>query len=404
MIAILGCCSFFAVAAEQVTIEIREPNGDRRTGHPVAVLLKLPRAVPPTTRFRLLRDGKPIVAQFRSNQSDGKSAEWWVDFEASMSPYEVQRYLVEFGPEVEPGPELSRGHTLVEKNDTFEIANAPSIAWTVPRNLKGLLRSVTYPPPENLRPDSAGLMLRDNEGNVYPAGGAGTVARIIRQGPMAVALHFEKAETHQKLQGVRWTADLVFPVPVSWVEVTWNVYDPNRRVAGMGIELRMKLDQPTPDTPTVVDLGASRTVYTTLVADEQVELQAGLSAASVQEKLSRNVTRPWKVFRGRPNQLQPFVFAPKQSTAVAEGWAYVMDRKRCLALAFDEFARRGEERINVAADGTVTAWRSFAVRQTERASDSKSLRAWLHFVEYPPQYGALSSPQSMQHPIELRLR
>ena len=171
----------------------------------------------------------------------------------------------------------------------------------------------------------------------------------------------------------------------------------------MGIESRLTLDQPTPETPTVVDLGASRTVYTTLVADEQVELRAGLPTMPVQEKLSGNITLPWKVFRGHPNQLQPFVFAPKQSS-VAEGWAYVMDRKRCLALAFDEFARRDEERVNVAADGTVTGWRSFPVRPTGRPSASKPFRAWLHFVEYPPQYGALSSPQSMQHPIELRLR
>ena len=61
-----------------------------------------------------------------------------------------------------------------------------------------------------------------------------------------------------------------------------------------------------------------------------------------------------------------------------------MDRQRCLALAFDPFARDGEVRLNVTADG-------------------RSFRAWLHFVEYPPQWGAQTSPQSMQHPIELRL-
>src|SRR5262245_31076215 len=175
------------------------------------------------------------------------------------------------------GPNSLGGHTLAEKGDAFVIANAPSIAWTVPRDFKGLLRSVTYPAPENLRPDSPGLLLRDVGGNVYPAGGAGTVARVVRQGPMAVALRFEKAETHPKLAGVRWTADLTFPVPVSWVEIAWKVRDPNRRLAGLGIGLRLKLDPPTRDAPTVVDLGASRTVYTTLAGNEQVELRAGLS-------------------------------------------------------------------------------------------------------------------------------
>jgi len=407
MLALLYCSSLFAAAAEpvpaadRITIEIREPNGDRRRGDPVAGLLKLPRAVPATTKFRLLRDGKPVLAQFRSNQPEGKSGLWWLDFIANMSPYEVQRYVVEFGAVLEPGPELPRGHKLTEEKENFVIANAPAIAWTVPRDLKGLLRSVTYPAPENLRPDSAGLMLRDMEGNVYPAGGAGTVARVVRQGPMAVALRFEKAETHPKLAGVRWTADLVFPVPVSWVDVTWNVHDPNRRVAGLGLQLNLKLDPPTAGAPTVVDLGASRTVYTTLAKDEQVELRAAPLALPGRE--DGNAPLPWRVFRGRPKQLQPFVFAPKGSTAVAEGWVHVMDRKRCLALAVDQFARRAEDRINVAADGTVTAWKSFPSRQTDRASDSKPFRAWLHFVEYPPQYGAMTSPQSMMHPIELRV-
>jgi len=72
-----------------------------------------------------------------------------------MAPHEVQRYVVEYGADVEPGPELPHGHKLSEKPEAFVVANAPSIAWTVPRDLKGFLRSVTYPPPENLRPDSS---------------------------------------------------------------------------------------------------------------------------------------------------------------------------------------------------------------------------------------------------------
>jgi len=162
----------------------------------------------------------------------------------------------------------------------------------------------------------------------------------------------------------------------------------------VGIGLRLKLDRPTRDAPRSTTVGASRTVYTTLAGDEQVELRAGLSG---------DASLPWKVFRGRPDRLQPFVFAPTRSTAAAEGWAHVMDRKRCLALAVDQFAREGEERLNVTADGTVTAWRSFPARQADRAAGGRSFRAWLHFVEYPPQWGGQSSPQSMQHPIELRL-
>jgi hypothetical protein len=385
---------------ERVTVEIREPHGDRRHSDPVSGLLKLPRPVPAGTKFRLLRNGKPVLAQFRPSRPDGKCAEWWLDFMVGMAPHEVQRYVVEYGADVEPGPELPHGHKLSEKPEAFVVANAPSIAWTVPRDLKGFLRSVTYPPPENLRPDSPGLVLRDRDGQVYPVGGAGTTARVIRQGPMAVELRFERAETHEKLAGVRWTADLLFPVPVSWVEVTWSLRDPNRRVSGMGIQVRLKLKQPTASAPTIVDLGASRTVYTTLERDEQVELRA--APFGVGKEPSDYSSYPWKVFRGLPDRLEPFVFAPLRSATEAEGWVQVMDRKRCLALAVGEFGK-GEGCIHVSAAGTVSAWKTIATRPSGCATDARSFRAWLHFVEYPPQYGALSSPQSMMHPIELRV-
>src|SRR5262249_27477315 len=159
-----------------------------RGGYPAHALLKLPRSVPETTRFRLVHDGKPIVAQFRPD-GERTTAQWWLDFQTEMAPFEMRKYTVEFGDDVAAGPERTGGHKLAEAGDAFSIVNAPYITWTVPRDLKGFLRSVHFPPSEFVKADSPGLLLRDRQGRQFPFAGT---ARIVRQGTMTVALRFEK--------------------------------------------------------------------------------------------------------------------------------------------------------------------------------------------------------------------
>src|SRR5438874_6464371 len=67
-------------AAERIDLEVRETGGLARGGYPAHALLKLPRSVPPTTKFRLLHAGKPVVAQFRPD-AEGATARWWLDFQ-----------------------------------------------------------------------------------------------------------------------------------------------------------------------------------------------------------------------------------------------------------------------------------------------------------------------------------
>ena len=392
---VLGLALFLwasaVTSAERLEIKITEPVGIKRRGYPVHGLVRLPRPVPVTTNFRLLHAGKPVVAQFRPDSpvSETDSAQWWLDFATQLNPREVRQYVIKYGGDVAAGPEPAGGHALAEGPEAFVIANGPHITWTVPRHLRGFLRSVDFPPAEHLRPGSRGLMLRDKEGNVHLLGGDGTNCRVVRQGRMAVALRFEKPETDPALAAVRWTADLVLPGPVSWVELQLEIEDPENRVAGVGLELQLNLDQPTRARPTLVDIGAARTVYTSLVGDTQVEILADSPASRL----------PWRVLRGPPGQLRPFVLA-RDHASRAEGWAHVMDRKRCLAIAFDRFGHDGAERMNVQADGQFSAWKRFVSEDGARAA-TKRWRAWLHFVHSPPQQSATADPQQMQHPIEL---
>ncbi|MHC4880284.1 MAG: hypothetical protein ACYTGL_27860, partial [Planctomycetota bacterium] len=57
------------------------------------------------------------------------------------------------------------------------------------------------------------------------------------------------------------------------------------------------------------------------------------------------------------------------------------------------FGEQGTERINIRADGTLTASKSFA------DDASKTWRTWLHFVHFPPRQSASTDPYMMQHPL-----
>lgn len=392
LILALVCAT--ADASEKLVLEARETAGLARGGYPAQGLLKLPRPVPPSTKLRLLHDGKPIVAQFRPD-GEGATAKWWVDFQTEMAPYEKRKYTVEFGDDVTPVPERSQGHKLTQTGDAFLITNAPYITWTVPRDLKGFLRSVDFSPSEFMRADSPGLLLRDRQGRQHAFSGS---ARVVRQGTMAVALRFEKAESQASLGKVRSTAELTFPVPVSWVEVDWNIDDPLDKVAAVGLELHLKLEK-SAAAPTLIEFGTTSIVYTSLRQGQATELSAGPLAGGA----SSGVNHVWRIVRGEHERMMPFALGPKgnsMGTPPVEGWVHIMDRKNCLALAMDDFARDTHDRISAAADGTLAVWREYSPGKN---TGRKRFRAWLHFVFFPHQHTAAASPQQMQTPIEVRI-
>lgn len=377
-------------AAGRLAFDVVESAGIHRDAAPVHARLQLPQAASAGTPFRLLWKGKPVVAQFRPHGSDTKTISWWVDFVARSLPYETRRYVVEYGPEVQSLPERKGGHVLTVEKETFVISNAPHIDWVIPRDLRGFLHSVDFPPAEHLRPDSLGLQVRDQAGQIHVLGGSGTTAEVLRQGRMTVALRFEKTETIAALRGVKWRADLVFPGPISWVDLRLRIDDAEERVAAVGMQLRLNLDPPTGAQRTLVELGAARTVYRSLFGNQYVELRADRQQAS-----------PWQVLRGVAGSVQPFMVAAQGSPAAA-GWAHIMDRKRCLAIAFDRFGEQGAESLGLAADGRLSAWKQFSAAGPEALPVTRRWRCWLHFVHFPPQQSAATDPYMMQHPLLMK--
>lgn len=393
------------LATEQIEIEVSETAGIRRFNHPTTMTFNLTESVSEETSFRLLDNGQPIEAQFRSEGSHRERLRWWLDFPTSLLPYETKRFTIEYGLDVPAGPERKSGHKLTQTDDAYQITNAPWITWTIRRNLQGLIHSVNYNRAEQLRPSSNGLMMIDRDGKPHPLygeNGSETVGRVLRDGPQAVGLQFETTSTKPGLRGVYSIVDLHFPVSRSWIEIDWRVVDPKGKADTLALELDLALDEPTSQSPTLVDFGAATLVYSVLRPGQQAALE-GPSLVQDQDP-STSSKHMWSVSRGPANNLQPFVVAPLDSDRNAEGWAHIMDRQWCGALAMDGFGRHAQDHIRLSAEGHVSLQRSYDSQQNSSATNTeKRFRVWLHFIPFPPQHGAATSPQSMQNPLEVRV-
>src|SRR5262245_39076996 len=130
---------------------------------------------------------------------------------------------------------------------------------------------------------------------------------------------------------------MTFPSSKSWVELAWTVDDRSEgRLSELGLDLDLAID----GSPTLVDLGANSTVYGTIKDDERLWLNAGREG-------------DWQVYKysGRRAVLQAASIAGRGDPSLpkAEGWAHVMDSRRCTAVAVADFGRHSSDRIEVFA-------------------------------------------------------
>ncbi|HJT31020.1 MAG TPA: hypothetical protein VJ783_03055 [Pirellulales bacterium] len=387
-----------AGGAETLQIEVRETAGIRRFGYPVAVKLPELSMGGAKARFRLREGAKPAPAQFRQESTDGGIAEWWLDFNLSMRPNEVRTLTLEYGPDVAVDAE-PRGLELKQTVDGFEIRNRPHLTWTAGRDLLSLVKSVDAGDLQYLRGEGVRLAIEGPNGALHARDVETAATRVIRSGPLAVAIRYEFAPTAGPLAETRSTVDLTFPVSKSWVQVDWKIDDARQAVRSVRAEIAQKLAGPTDEEPTLVDFGASSLVYMSLGPEARGKLQASRAAAQPNGPLRKS----WEVLRGDKNGFEPFVVqAAGHAHAEAEGWAHIMDRTRCLALAVDEFGDVGEDSIELTAKGDITLARKFSTAGPDRPV-TKSFRFWLHFVGFPPHVTAATSPQSMLSPLTVRI-
>jgi hypothetical protein len=391
-------------AAQRWTVIVRETAGIRRFGYPVSTVLPLTGPRNKVDQLRLLENGKPIMAQFSSETENGTDIRAVsLDFNISLAPYETRAYVVEYGPKAATGRQPGKGGMRVETGDEeFRVLHGSGLEFIVPRNLLGLLRQVRTPKTDYLRSGSNGLLIRYKDHIHFRAGGIGpdgvpTVARVVKAGPLVSTLRFESTEALRGGRSVPSVVTMDFPQSKSWVQVAWTIDDPDGYVAGLGADVNLNVQ----GEPTLVDFGAGSYVYAPLRKGQAAMLRSDPLAKGASPEVPA-----WQTLTGPVDALTPYVVAPRgPQLSKAEGWAHVMDRQRCTAVAVADFAdARSEADLTVHADGRLQVWRHFARDGSAPPAGPKKLTFWLHFVGMPVHVGAATSPQAMLAPLQAEVR
>jgi hypothetical protein len=389
-------------AAERLRIEVREPAGIRRFGYPVALVLPIAPTAPKST-VCALHDGERLVpAQLRREETDEGGGRWWLDFNLNLMPHESRTLTLEYGERLSTNSEPLSGLTFAKSPEAFQITNGDHIAWTVGRQATPLVKQVRVPAYQHLRAGGVTLAWHDRDGNRHEMGGDDQAVRprLVRSGPLVVAVRKEIAMSGAA-QGAKAVVDLTFPASKSWVQVDWGIEHATSAVASTSAEIDLNLDPPSVDKPTLVDFGASTLVYLALEQGQSGVLRSVSAVSDIERERSRS----WEVLRGARGKLEPFVSSPMtdDERLPAEGWAHVMDRTRCLAVALDRFGHEGDDSIVVTAEGSVTLTRRFLDGAAAGPDATRRMRFWLHFVGFPPHQTAATSPQSMLAPTVVRV-
>jgi hypothetical protein len=354
--------------------------------------------------FRLLNaSNKPVNAQFV--RLDAKRVA--LDFTVGIGPDEKQRFKVEYGPKVPPPPAPKGGISVKTTEDEYLVSQG-GLTYTVPKKLLGFLHSAKTGKTDYLQSGSPGLMLINKDNATIRVGdkgpdGVSTKSNITRQGPLCASIRFESTESLRGNRSVPSVVEMTFPSSKSWVRVDWTIDDPNGFVAAMGSELKMNV----PEGPVLVDFGAGSYTYTTLKQTQATRLvgswRKNLTDDAILE--ARGVYPEWHIDTGETGQLTRF--ARGKADAPIEGWAHVMDKQHCTALAIADFVNGkrhiGAGEIFVNGEGKFEWRQNFFREGNPPTMGKKSLTFWLHFVPMPVQIGALTSPQSMMHPLKVTL-
>ena len=385
------------VAAERLRVEVRETGGWSRPAYPCTLTLDRPSA-PKPLRFRLLDESsRPIVVQ-ADGEDLGKTTRWRLAFPLSLEPRQRRELILEVGVDVTPSPKRRRGHVLETAGGSLKVINAPYLTWTIPSRVGPCLQSLEFGGHEHLKGPTAKLVLKTRSGQSLSVGGPKAPAwKAVRRGPLAVTLLGRQTVLAGKSTPIVNRVELDFPVSRSWVRMDWQLDDPDDRIAEIRLEVDLNLDASTSAAPNLVDFGAGTWVYSRLRSGQVAVLEAQRPGVG-----SPASAAAWRVSRGTAKALRSFVVSDPARPVRAEGWVHLMDRKRCLALAVDGFGRERLESIQATAEGGVRVRRVF-VSQKRAATHSKSLRCWLHFVGFPPQQSAATSPRHMQTPPAVRV-
>jgi len=398
---VLLVASAAAGAAEPLNVEVQETAGIARFGYPVTGTFRWPDAK--AESFRLLRDGRPIESQFSRIGVGKDDSQWEVDFNLDLLPFETRSFRIEAQTAAPAESATSRGLSL-ERNAGKILIRRPGLDFETPENIFQLLEAVKSPKQDYFVPGSAGFFIRDRDGELHHVEPgetpAGSKLEILKSGALCAALRLTSDAALGAGQRAKTTLRLDFPRSKSWVRVAWTVDDPRQMIASLGAKFQLRLT-PAQGRPTLVDFGAPSSVYTALQPSQLTVFQASPRSLAAAAAKSGGRVIPWEITRGTADRMVSYVAGLEDDARPVEGWAHVMDDKLCTAIAVDRFARETTDRIEASADGRVEIWREYSAASDGKLPEAKTLVFWLHFVPSPPHIGAVTSPQSMQSPLEV---
>jgi hypothetical protein len=383
----------------RINLAVSETAGIRRFGYPVNVILPLPEPVKSVDDFRLLSGDKPVTAQFRPHGDTSKGIQSAsLDFNVSPGPLKSEEYVVEYGSGA-PGTKPKTGLRVETTEKEFRVIHPSDLAFVLSRRSPGVIEQVKTGKTNYLRKESKGLIIGTKAEKSHALGTGGSrksASKVIREGPLAVALRFEDSETLESTGQVGSIVEMEFPLSKSWVRVNWIVDDRLGKVLSLGADLNLHVE----GEPTLFDFGAGTSVYGQLRRDETAIMRQNARGGPASWPA-------WDTFLSPKGQLKQYVSAPGSVTPPArdaEGWAHVMDRERCTAVAVADFAAAEEGGvIMVDADGRLQLWRQFGTTNSGSPRGAKKLTFWLHFVGMPVHVGAATSPQAMLSPLKVEI-
>jgi hypothetical protein len=342
----------------------------------------------------LLSGDKPVTAQFRPHgDADKGIRSVSLDFNSSVGALKREEYVVEYGSGIPTSkPKLGLRVETLEKE--FRVIHPSGLEFRVSRDSAGILTDVRAGKIRYLSTGSKGLKAQIKSGETFDLS-ALQESKVVKKGSLAVTLQFQ---TFQDGTPHRFPSALSmeFPISKSWVRFDWSIEDRLGDIIALGAEWNLMML----GEPTLVDFGAGSSVYGQLRRGETMRLR--------QNPAERLAGLPrWETFLGAGRELKPFVVSPGSTTPPerdAEGWAHVMDRERCTAVAVADFAasKDGAD-ITVEADGRLRLWRHFGKEGSGSTKGPKQLTFWLHFVGMPVHVGAATSPQAMLAPLKVEI-
>jgi hypothetical protein len=215
--------------------------------------------------------------------------------------------------------------------------------------------------------------------------------RALKTEPIRVVLE-QRGEYGSEGSSLPFRTTMEFPNTKSWIRLAHEIEDPRGELSE--IVLRMPFALAT--EPRLFDFGVGSWLYGALKPGQAAILTQRVAAAP-------DGATDWNVTLGSGTTAPPYAAgSPADAMTRAEGWAHLMDAQKVIALGVADFLTPGVNSIRLDHDGDCEIrWRPEA-GGAPGSGRRHRVEAYFHFIPFPPQLTAATSPPAMLAPLAAR--